>query len=152
MTREDFIRAALLSETDECILWPYAVRKSSGYAAHHTPGPHSTRKNIDAHRYVCILAHGEPKPDEETAHRCGQKLCINPDHVFWSDHINNMDDAKVHGTLRGGGRYRQRIFENDIKAIVSSSASHIALAVQYEVEPAYIGRLRRANRPLTYDL
>lgn len=141
--REHFIQLVLLADTEKCILWPYAVRKSTGYGAHNTPGPHDQRRNVDAHNYVCRLAHGEPEPGEEAAHSCGVKLCVNPRHLSWKYPIDNMLDAIQHGTLKGGGIYRQRFFAEEIAELVRSPESHLVLAQRYGVDQAYIGRLRR---------
>lgn len=142
MRRRDFIAKALELDTQECILWPYAVRKSSGYGALGFKFEGRT-VNIDAHRHVCILAHGPAPKDHEVGHRCGQKLCINPKHLRWVSHLRNMKDAIEQGNMRGGGRYRQRIFARDLADIRASEASHVVVAAQYGLEPAYVGRLRR---------
>jgi hypothetical protein len=138
--REQFFAAARNANSDQCITWPFAVRKSSGYGAHNASG-----KNYDAHRYACEMAHGKPPEAAEAAHKCGNKLCVNPNHLYWADHKTNMDDAKRHGTLRGGGRYRQRFFPEDVEAIVSSNDSLLSLAARYNTDVAYIGRLRRQH-------
>ncbi len=146
----DFIEAALRSETDDCILWPFAIRKSSNYPAFQIPRGNGPRSR-DAHSFVCEKAHG-PKPtsDHETAHSCGRKPCINPKHVSWRTRIANMSDAKRHGALRGGGRYRQRIFDLDRAEIKASKDSLVTIAARYGMEPAHIGRVRRM--PLQFDL
>jgi hypothetical protein len=145
--RDDFIADVLTSRTDDCIAWPFAVRKSSGYGAHSTRKA-GKKRNYDAHRFVCSEAHGSPPPGMQAAHSCGNKLCVNPKHLYWATAKENLQDAKRHGTLRGGGRYRQRFFEAEIQHIVSSPQSIIELAKQYNTDPAYIGRLRRVNFPL----
>lgn len=138
--RERFFVAAREANSDQCILWPFAVRKSSGYGAHN-----AGRQNYDAHRYACEMAHGKPPAGAEAAHKCGNKLCVNPQHLYWADHQTNMDDAKRHGTLRGGGRYRQRFFAEDIAAIVASNDSLLELATKYNSDVAYISRLKRQH-------
>lgn len=142
MTREDFITAALASGTDHCILWPFAVRKSSGYGAHNYRAK-GRKVSCDAHRHTCQKAHGD-RPDMEASHRCGNKLCINPRHLYWATHFANMADAKRHGRLRGGGRWRQRFFAAQIAQIAASNDSYVALARAYDTDAAYIGRLRRS--------
>jgi hypothetical protein len=143
--REAFIDAAMQQDTDECILWPFAVRKSSGYGAHsfYFEGKNT---NIDVHRYVCARVNGPARKGEEAAHSCGQKLCINRRHIRWATHLENMNDAKAHQTLKGGGRGRQRFFAAELRDLRTSGASHIALGAKYGVEPAYIGKLRRGLR------
>ncbi len=121
------------------------MRKSSGYGAHSLSRQFGKR-NVDAHRYVCTLAHGPAiNADDEAAHDCGNKLCINPDHLYWADPITNMADAKAHGTLRGGGRYRQKLFGEEIAEILSSSDSLLKLGKRFDMDPAYIGKLKRKH-------
>lgn len=142
MLRDDFVALALVSDTDSCIMWPFAVRKSSGYGAHNTPRPE--KRNVDAHRHVCTLAHGvAPTNLHEAAHACGWKLCINPKHLSWQLHIINMADAVNAGTLRGGGRGRQRLFAREREYIKSSGKSLLVLASEFDMEPSHIGRVRR---------
>lgn len=142
--RVAFIANALCSYTDTCIIWPFAVRKSNGYGAY-SEGWGATKKNHEAHRYVCAQAHGQPEIGEEAAHSCGKKLCVNWKHLSWKRPIENMQDAKDHGTLIGGGRYRQRLFASDRVAIAGSKDSLVTLAAHYGMEAAYIGRVRRAE-------
>lgn len=144
MSRADFIANALAADTDDCVIWPFAVRKSSGYPAHSYGG--AAKINVDAHRFVCLLAHGEPLPGRHAAHSCGNKLCVNPKHLSWKKPVENMRDAINAGTLRGGGRYRQRIFAHDVAYIAQSNKSLLELAQEYGSDPAYMGRLRRSAR------
>jgi hypothetical protein len=142
--RKQFISAALAAELDACILWPFARRKSSGYGAYDIcEGGKKT--SLDIHRHVCRLAHGEPAPGEQAAHRCGNKLCINPRHLYWGDALANMADAKRHGTLRGGGCGRQRFFAEQIEDICTSSESLLALAAKYNSDVSYMSRIRRQH-------
>lgn len=144
VTRADFIDDALSSDTDDCLTWPFAVRKSSGYAAH-SIRTNGKEKNVDAHRFVCLAAHGLPDENLDAAHSCGNRLCVNPKHLYWATKKQNLEDAKRHGTLRGGGRYRQKIFGSDIIDICKSAESHLKVAAKYGVDPSYIGRIRRVH-------
>lgn len=145
--RADFIDAALQSRTDQCLMWPFAVRKSSGYGAHSTLVG-GIKANHDAHRFVCRLAHGEAGREMEAAHTCGNKLCINPRHLYWATHEQNMADAIAHGTIRGGGRYRQKLFDKEVREIVLSSDSYLTLAAKFGVDVPYIGRIKRTKARL----
>lgn len=144
-TRKEFIHDALTSKTDECIIWPFAIRKSSGYAAHNYSRS-GEKKSVDAHRYVCVLAHGEPSsPTLEASHSCGDKLCINPAHLRWATHKENMKDAIDHGNLKGGGRWRQRFFGPEVEHICASRKSILELADMYKSSPSYISEIRRRH-------
>jgi hypothetical protein len=95
-TVKALVDAALVGPmTDECILLPVAAKK---YAKFFDEG-----KQISAHRYVCIKAHGEPTPDRNfAAHSCGQSWCVNPQHIRWATPRENTDDKSAHGTLIAG--------------------------------------------------
>jgi hypothetical protein len=140
--REQFIADVIGAHQSECVIWPFAVRASSGYGAHSFRSD-GVKHNVDAHRHVCQEAHGPALPGQQAAHMCGNKLCVNPSHLYWADPSENMADAKRHGTLKGGGRYRQRIFSAEIKDICASSESLVVLAARYGSDPSYIGRLKR---------
>lgn len=98
-----FLKEALLSNNDECILWPYYTMKN-GYAQ---VGTH--KGMVLAHRYVCIRRYGEPpKGKPQAAHKCGKKNCINPNHLYWANQTENEDDKHSHGT------YYKRITANKL--------------------------------------
>lgn len=136
-----FIAAAMLQETDECIIWPYG-RSTNGYGGTHVDG-----KYIAAHRYVCILAHGEPpSPDHEAAHSCGKGRsgCINKNHLRWDTAKGNAADRKIHGTHRGGERIPwSKLTDADVLKIRAASGSSLAsLARQYNVSSTTISDIR----------
>ncbi len=93
-----FYALALSSDTDDCIIWPFAT--SNGYGAWSQPGqPHTV------HRRVCIAKHGPPPfPRAVSAHSCGNgsRGCINWKHVRWATQKENMQDALRHGTVARG--------------------------------------------------
>lgn len=143
MRHIDFIREAATVDHDDCIAWPFAVRQSSGYGAHSVFAEGKSR-NVDAHVHVCEMVHG-PRPTRahEAAHSCGHKLCCNGRHLRWATRLENMADAKSHGTLRGGGRHRQRFFKAEVAEICASNSSILDLARQFDTDASYISRLRR---------
>jgi hypothetical protein len=103
-----FINAALASQTDECILWPYAKTK---HAREYGGGPGKDYGSFNlngrtkaVHAYVCEVVHG-PKPDRhEAAHNCGHQPCINPQHLRWATREENQADRVEHGTSNRGER------------------------------------------------
>ena len=85
-----FVEAALHSATDDCVLWGFA----KSY-----PHVRLNGKLERAHCVVCRQVHGEPpSPEHEVAHNCGDRRCINPRHLRWATHQENMDDCVAHGT------------------------------------------------------
>jgi HNH endonuclease len=94
-----FIENALSSETDECILWPYALLKGYGVYAGEIDGFRTTK----AHIYVCSVVHGVKKEKSlQVRHLCGNRGCINPRHLLWGTAKENTEDRMLFGnSLRG---------------------------------------------------
>lgn len=92
-----FLDKALAHTFDECLFWPFGCN-SDGYPAVWIGG-----RNKRAHAVICERAHG-PKPQEKdhAAHSCGNRSCVNPIHLRWATHSENMLDKRVHGTWRSG--------------------------------------------------
>lgn len=145
--RTEFLQTAVSSDNSECVLWPFAVRASSGYGAHSISlGRRGLKRNVDAHVYVCEAAHGpRPTSTHQAAHSCGNKLCCNPKHLRWATPKENMADAIEHGGLRGGGRYRRRLTASDVAMIRSSPRSLLSLGRELGMDPAYVGKVRRGE-------
>ena len=106
-----FCQAALLSNTDQCIEWPF-YRMKNGYAQ---VGLHSGM--MLAHRWVCLNAHGEPPFDRaQAAHECGNRSCVNPCHIRWATQAENEDDKRKHGTWHSRISSRT-VTDDDVRAI-----------------------------------
>lgn len=137
---EAFIRRAILQETDDCIIWPYA-HGVYGYAT-------VEGKQVLAHRAACILAHGPPPfPKAEAAHyRCGNELCINKRHLRWSTIEQNHDDKRRHGTMSRGEKHPQTDLTNaQVLAIATDKRGPSKIAKDHGVSLQVVERIRRGE-------
>lgn len=125
---------------DECLPWPFSF-SSAGYGQ-----VHWRRGNIGAHRLMCQLAHGAPTgPALEAAHSCGNRSCVNPNHLRWASRSENENDKRMHDRVARGSRHgRSKLSEADvirIKARIHQVTMH-SLATEYGVSMNAIASIK----------
>lgn len=113
---EPWLREHVAHESDECLIWPFQRLQNDGRAAVKWKGTQTV-----AARVMCELAHGKPpSPRHEAAHSCGKghEGCVNPKHLRWATHVENVADQLVHGTrVRGEIHYNAKLTEKRVLAI-----------------------------------
>lgn len=83
----EFMARAIAFSGDDCLLWPYNI-SNRGY-----PQITINRDVFTVHRLVCKAAHGEPPQDDlHAAHRCNNRRCVNPRHLYWATRGQNEQD------------------------------------------------------------
>ena len=141
VTAGQWLDAAVASETDECLVFPFSVNWY-GYGQAQIRG-----RTWRAHRYVLVRASGGVDPaGMQAAHSCGNRLCCNPKHLRWATAAENASDRKRHGTEARGGRNGKSILSEasvrSIKRALASGESALALAKRHEVSRSAIGDIR----------
>lgn len=136
--REDFLRSLLGTDRQDCILWPYCTN-DKGYGLAVVGG-----KQRGAHNWMCRLAYGEPYLIwNQAAHRCGNPLCVNPNHLRWATHVENMEDKRIHGTLNRGERNGNTwLTEADVLAIREAPAKLAPLMEKYGLTKHSVSKIR----------
>lgn len=98
-----------------CWLW-VGTKDPDGYARIKIKG-----RQQRTHRVALLVfaKPGDPKPalGAQANHRCHNRLCVNPNHLYWGSHADNMGDLRHSG--RSQGKYnhgRVTITEDVVKA------------------------------------
>lgn len=84
---------------DGCLHWPFGTN-AFGY------GQIGGCFSILAHRVMCAEAHGMPDDMAlQAAHSCGNRICVNPNHLRWDNQSGNEMDKVAHGTHNRGEQH-----------------------------------------------
>lgn len=86
-----------IPETDECVLWPFSLDRL-GYGNMHT----KTTRTAKAHAVSLMIRVPKPFPEAHALHAshevCGNRHCVNPNHLRWGTRGENMADRIIDGT------------------------------------------------------
>ena len=106
-----------------------------------------------AHRVAYESANGPIPPGLCVCHRCDEKACVNPDHLFLGTVADNNHDmmakgrAKFYGGPRRGERNgRARITLAAAVEIRTSRESPEILASRFGITRSYVLEIRRGKR------
>lgn len=98
-TVHDVWRNVAKAGPDEC--WPWqAALKDTGYGVLSIDG-----RNVRAHRAAYESATGETPGRLLVLHRCDNRRCCNPAHLWLGTYLDNNRDAKAKGRNQVGSRH-----------------------------------------------
>lgn len=101
-SKMQFIRDAVASSTNDCIVWPFNVARNCKYGYLRYGG-----KNVTASRLSLILHTGTNPQELHACHSpsiCHNPLCVNPRHLRWATRAENMADKHLDNVQVGRPR------------------------------------------------
>lgn len=128
---------------NDCLIWPFGLCKGRGYMK--VGGVTQV-----AHRVVCEAVYGAPPhPEMDSAHSCGNKVCVNPKHLRWATRLENEADKLVHGTRARGERHgNSKLSTEAVQAILrmKGTAPSTKVGPMFDLHPATVRQIWRGDR------
>jgi hypothetical protein len=130
---------AKVDKTGACWEWT-AAKDSWGYGRFSIDG-----KLYGAHRVSWELAYGDLPDDMSVLHRCDNRKCVNPGHLFLGTHQENMLDMKLKKRSRSGeSAHHAKLGPASVEEIRSLAATGVLqrdLALKFGVSTRQIRRI-----------
>ena len=125
----------------ECWEWQGFI-ESDGYGRLTVSG-----KDWRSHRYSWLIANGVSPDGLVVCHRCDNRRCVNPDHLFLGTNAENMQDKIDKGRQTHGSRHGSaKLTEADIPKIVeayNSGKSQTEVGALFGVSQDLVSRVLR---------
>lgn len=120
-------------KTDQCWEWTAA----------RYPGGYGVIDDESAHRTSWILHFGPIPSGMRVLHRCDNRLCVRPDHLFLGTAKENTADMLQKGReARGGMLPHTKLSAGDVRDIRASIEPGDVLAARYGVTESSISMIR----------
>lgn len=109
------------------------------------------KKNVPAHRASLILFSEQNENYREllSCHKCDNTVCVNPDHLFWGTHQDNVDDKMMkgrHNTGRGEAYKHAKLTDEKVLYIRGCDKTTEELAIEFDVSTSNINAIRSGKR------
>lgn len=104
-------------------------------------------RNVRAHREAWEKANGPIPPGMFILHRCDNRACREPEHLFLGTHKDNMEDMMSKGrSCRGRRNHKARLHPENIRHIRRSRLTSEDLSEIYGVTLRMINLIRSKAR------
>lgn len=133
--------AAQVQPSGGCWLWTGHPDRD-GYGTFKIDG-----KTLRAHRVSYQIVHGAA-PTQPVLHRCGNRLCVKPQHLKQGTLVENVKDMRHHGTIATGDRngarkHPERVARGEASGAAKLTAEQVELIRMAHRVGAPVARLAR---------
>lgn len=141
--KQRIIKFVTIDPETHCWNW-FGCVQSNGYAR-----VTYKRKTMGAHRLSYIAFNGDILDGLHVCHRCDNRKCVNPVHLFLGTRNENIQDAKSKGRMASGERlpitkiYGENLIE--VMRLINTGLSYKKIGDKFNVCQHTIGCIARKN-------
>lgn len=133
-----------VNKTETCWEWTGKINRG-GYGVIWSMKKSGSAGEERAHRVSWRIHYGEITGGLFVLHRCDNRKCVRPDHLFLGTFQDNMDDMKMKRRSTIGTRNpRAKFTEDDVRAIRKFPAhiSNVEIAAQFSMSRRNVADIR----------
>lgn len=127
----------------------YGIISIADYASERRSTRRFNRKDLRAHRVSWELHNGEIFDGLLVCHRCDNRRCVNPIHLFLGTSQDNLSDMaqKLRSTI-GEKNPRHKLTRKQVDELrhLSKSLSRAELAALFNIHKMHIGKILRREQ------
>jgi hypothetical protein len=145
---KDILKKRFISKVDkssDCWNWVAHCHKTTGYGRFGYKG-----KPIGAHRASYMLYKGSIPKGMSVLHKCNNRKCVNPSHLYIGNHKDNAKDSIAAGTIARGERHgKSKLCREDIvniREFKKEGMYHKDIAKIYKVRTSTVTRIVNNQR------
>lgn len=136
---------------DDCWNWTGAKLGRDGYGGFSVARGNQRGQQAPryAHRVAYELVHGSIPPVLSVCHRCDNRQCVNPAHLFLGTHADNMRDAASKGRLSVPRPRRRKVTGAqiaDMFALRKGGLTFQAIGDRFGVTKGYVSLVLKRQR------
>lgn len=103
-------------------------------------------KPYQAHRFHFEMIHGVQPPEIHICHRCDNRACVNPEHLFAGTHAENMADRNAKGR-QSRSRKQAKLTDEQARTIkFNDHRPHDAIAASYGISRTTVSYIKSGRR------
>jgi hypothetical protein len=102
-------------------------------------------KHVLAHRAAYQLFVGEITDGLYVCHRCDNRRCMNPEHLFLGTALDNAQDMVSKGRQASGVKLATKLTADQARAIREDGRKYREIAPDYGITFAMVGHIKRGR-------